>query len=145
MKTWTITGAIFGGLAVVLGAFAAHGLDQVMVDQYASMPPKVVAGFSVPASWKYLQDFKTGAEYQMYHALALLALGVLTQQRTSRWATSAGWSFTVGILLFSGSLYLLALTGETKWGMVAPIGGTLLIVGWALFAVAALQKEPRTK
>ncbi|MEX1232584.1 MAG: DUF423 domain-containing protein [Planctomycetaceae bacterium] len=141
MKTWMITGALFGGLAVVLGAFAAHGLDQVMVDKYASLPPKIIAGHSVPASWKYLQDFKTGAEYQMYHALALLALGVLTQHRPSRWATCAGWSFVGGIVLFSGSLYALSVTGETKWGMVAPIGGMLLIIGWALFAIAALRSH----
>ncbi|MFN0198725.1 MAG: DUF423 domain-containing protein [Planctomycetaceae bacterium] len=138
MKSWTVTGAIFGGFAVVLGAFAAHGLDQVMVEKYASLPQKVIAGFSVPASWKYLQDFKTGAEYQMYHSLALLALGVLAQQRPSRWITAAGWSFTAGIVLFSGSLYILSITGETKWGMIAPIGGLLLIIGWVLFAVASL-------
>jgi len=135
-KYWLTTGACLAGLAVVLGAMAAHGLDGHFAKKYASTPEKTVAGLTVPASWKYLEDFKTGAEYQMYHALGLIAVGLLSGAKTSRSLQLAGWSFLLGIVFFSGSLYALTLTGETRFGMVAPIGGTLMIVGWGALAAA---------
>jgi uncharacterized membrane protein YgdD (TMEM256/DUF423 family) len=135
---WLPIGAILGGLGVAAGAFAAHGLDKTFAEKYRDAPPKIVAGREMPASWKYLQDFKTGAEYQMYHALALVAVGLAVRGGRSRLLDVAGWSFLLGIVLFSGSLYVLTLTGQTRWGMVTPFGGLLFLVGWAALAWATL-------
>lgn len=133
---WLIWGAVNGFLAVTCGAFAAHGLDKFVVEKYADVPAKTVAGQEIPASYKYLQDFKTAADYQMYHALGLLAVGLLSLHGRRRSLQTAGWCFLVGILLFSGSLYLLVLT-KTFWlGAITPIGGTLFLVGWVALALA---------
>lgn len=131
---WSTIGASLGGLAVILGAFAAHGLDGHFAKKYAGQV-KMVAGVEVPTAQKYLNDFKTGAQYQMYHSLALLMLGFagLTSQK-KKLLNIAGWCFLLGIIFFSGSLYVLTLSGQTFWGAIAPIGGTLLIVGWFAFA-----------
>lgn len=113
---WTF-GCVFGLLAVAAGAFGAHALR-------ARLAPEM------------LDVFETGARYQMYHALALLAVA----WGAERWGGSAvlaGWAFVVGIVVFSGSLYLLALTG-TRWlGAVTPVGGVAFLVGWAALAWAA--------
>jgi uncharacterized membrane protein YgdD (TMEM256/DUF423 family) len=122
---WIVLGAVFGGLSVAAGAFAAHGLEAQL-------------------SERYLAVFKTGAEYQMTHSLALIAVGILAQSQPSAWLTWAGSAFTLGIVLFSGSLYLLATTGVTKWGMVTPIGGVLFLIGWGSLAIAALAAKPHT-
>lgn len=138
---WFRIGAVLGGLAVTFGAFAAHGLDDYFAKKYRDLPPKTVAGFAVPASWKYLQDFRTGAEYQMYHALALVAVGLAAARATRRRALDvAGWSFLLGIVLFSGSLYALTLTGDKYWAFVTPFGGVLFLVGWAALAFAAVEE-----
>jgi len=137
MNGWTCIGAALAGLAVVIGAFGAHGIDDLMVKRYQDAEPSVVAGLEVPTSWKRLEDFKTGADYQMYHALGLIAVGLLASAKPTRWTTIAGWSFLAGILLFSGSLYALSLTGQTKFGMVAPLGGMFFIVGWIALAIGA--------
>ena len=133
---WLLLGAMFGGLSVGLGAFAAHGLDKVFVEKYAGQT-RVVAGETVPLSKKFLGDFKTGAEYQMSHSLALLAVGLLAQRRASVRLVIAGVAFTLGIVLFSGSLYVLTLSGVTKWGMVTPLGGVAFLVGWLALALEA--------
>ncbi len=138
MNRWLSTGAVLAGLAVAAGAFAAHWLDGYFAKKYAG-ETRLVAGREVPRSEKSLHDFKTGAEYQMYHSLALLAVGLLVERRQTRWLTVAGWTFLGGIALFSGSLYLLTLTGVTKWGMVTPIGGVLFLVGWATLAIGAVK------
>jgi uncharacterized membrane protein YgdD (TMEM256/DUF423 family) len=140
---WTMIGAILAGLAVAAGALAAHGLDGVFTEKYAGQT-RTVAGETVPLATKFLGDFKTGAEYQMYHALGLLAVGAAAARRPSRAANIAGWSFLVGIVLFSGSLYVLTLTGVTKWGMVTPLGGVAFLVGWAALAMAARPHQPET-
>ncbi len=134
---WLLVGALCGGLAVGLGAFAAHGLDKVFVEKYADQT-RVVAGETIPLSRKFLSDFKTGAEYQMYHSLALLAVGILGERRSSKLLAVAGWSFLVGIVLFSGSLYILTLSGITKLGMVTPFGGVAFLVGWGALALSAI-------
>ena len=139
-RYWLLLGAILGGLSVGLGAFAAHGLDGVFVQQYAGQT-RVVAGETVPLAKKFLNDFKTGAEYQMTHSLALLAVGLLFERRASRSLSIAGWSFTLGIVLFCGSLYILTLTGVTKWGMVTPLGGVAFLAGWTALAVAAVRHK----
>ena len=85
-----------------------------------------------------LAVFETGVRYQMYHALALVVLGALAPSVGGRLATLAGWSFTAGILLFSGSLYLLALTDVRILGAVTPLGGVAFLIGWACLAYAAI-------
>ncbi len=107
---WISAGAVLMFLAVALGAFAAHGLK-------ARLSPEM------------LGIFETGVRYHAYHALALLALGA------ARGPDRAGWCFVAGIAVFSGSLYLLALTGEKRLGMITPIGGVLFLAGWVLFAL----------
>ncbi len=136
-RNWLILGAVFGGLSVACGAFAAHGLDRVFVEKYAGQT-RVVAGETVPLPKKFLNDFKTGTEYQMSHSLALLAVGLLAERRASRALTIAGSAFVAGIVLFSGSLYILTLTGVTRWGMVTPLGGVAFLVGWAALACAVV-------
>lgn len=136
-RMWIALGALLAGLSVAAGAFAAHGLDGYFKQKYAGTPPREVAGVPIPAAQKYLQDFKTGAEYQMYHALGLLAVGFLTLARRSRAANVAGWSFLVGIAIFSGCLYLLTITGHRWLGAIVPIGGVAFLVGWVALAYAA--------
>lgn len=110
-RTWLLAGAISGGLAVAAGAFGAHALEG-----------------REGLSERHLNAFKVGAQYQMNHALALVAVGLLPRRRA---AAVAGWSFLTGTILFAGSLYLLALTQVGWWGAVTPIGGVLFLVGWS--------------
>jgi uncharacterized membrane protein YgdD (TMEM256/DUF423 family) len=115
-----VTGALLAGLAVASGAFGAHALRQRMTpaDQ---------------AVWE------TAARYQMYHALALLLTARLLARRTSLLLPAAGWLFSAGIVLFSGSLYVLALTGQRWIGMLTPLGGVALLAGWACLAAGSLR------
>ncbi len=134
-----------GFLAVFLGAFGAHGLKDTkfLTEKYANMEPKVVAGHSIPASYKYAQDFETGVEYHMVHVLAMLATGLLMLHQPSRCLTVAAWCFLGGIVLFSGALYVLVIAGPrwlgVPWGMVAPIGGTLQMIGWLALTSGAFR------
>ena len=120
-------GAVLGGLGVAIGAFGAHGLQ-------GKVTPEMLAVFEV------------GVRYQMYHALALVLLGLFAGRGPSPLPlevppgiTPAAWLFVAGIALFSGSLYALVLTG-TRWlGAITPLGGVAFIVGWVLFARAALR------
>lgn len=112
-------GALMAGTAVGLGAFGAHGLR-------GRLSPEMLA------------VFETGARYHMYHALALLAVALLMGRLDGgRALTIAGWSFTTGILLFSGSLYALAITGISVLGAITPLGGLAFLIGWIALAVAA--------
>jgi uncharacterized membrane protein YgdD (TMEM256/DUF423 family) len=131
-------------LAVICGAFAAHGLDTQLPKQYAGQT-RVVAGETVPAARKYVNDFKTAAEYEMFHALGMIAVGMLGRARWTKCLSLAGWSFLLGTVLFSGSLYALVLSGVTKLGMITPIGGVLFIVGWVSLAVGAMRCGPSTE
>jgi uncharacterized membrane protein YgdD (TMEM256/DUF423 family) len=115
-------GAFFGFLAVALGAFGAHGLR----------------GRLSPAD---LAVYETGVRYQMYHALALFAAAWAEGRRPGGAARAAGWLFSVGIVLFSGSLYALVLTGSTVWGFVTPLGGLAFLAGWAMLAWTALGRR----
>jgi uncharacterized membrane protein YgdD (TMEM256/DUF423 family) len=117
---WLAVGAFAGGLGVGLGAFGAHGLK-------ARLAPELLA------------VFETGVRYHMFHALALLAVAWATTRWTSPWLAAAGWLFVAGIVVFSGSLYLLALTGTRWWGAITPIGGLAFILGWLCLALAALR------
>jgi uncharacterized membrane protein YgdD (TMEM256/DUF423 family) len=115
--TWLRIGAISGGLAVAAGAFGAH----VLRDRLDA---------------KLFANFQTATEYQMYHALALLAIAlVMLAGRSNGALTVSAWAFLAGTVLFSGSLYALALTGQTWLGMITPFGGGAFLVGW--FALAA--------
>jgi uncharacterized membrane protein YgdD (TMEM256/DUF423 family) len=122
VKLFAVLGAIFGGLGVAAGAFGAHALR-------AQLEPRM------------LEVFETAVRYQMYHALALLAAAWLCQQSQSTAAQVAGWSFVLGILLFSGSLYAMVLTGTRGLGAVTPIGGVFFIAGWVALAMAALRLD----
>jgi len=139
-KSWTMIGALLAGLGVILGAYAAHGLDQHLLGIYGE-ETREVAGQTIPAAQKYLTDFRTGVTYQMYHALGLIAVGLLSQTRPSRSLQIAAWAFLLGMLLFSGALYVIALKGPSwlgmRWGLVAPFGGVSYIIGWLAFAIGA--------
>jgi len=123
--TW---GALLAGLAVALGAFGAHGLKKLV-------PPETVA------------TFETGVRYQMYHALALLLVGLIAERLPSVWLKRAAWCFLIGILLFSGSLYLLTALKATDsvglggLGIITPIGGVFFIAGWVCLAVGVRYKS----
>jgi uncharacterized membrane protein YgdD (TMEM256/DUF423 family) len=107
--------------AVALGAFGAHGLR----------------GRLSPA----LQEvFETAVRYHVYHALSLFAVAWLSQAHPHRFVTSAGYAFAAGVLLFSGSLYLLSLTGVTAWGAVTPFGGLAFLAGWGLLGATTLRR-----
>ena len=137
---WLRIGAIFGFVAVVAGAFGAHGLGDHFEKVYKDVPPKTVMGKEIPATEKYFNDYKTAAEYQMIHSLALVVVGVLSLFWTGcpRAVNAAGICFTTGILLFSGSLYLLSLYHLPKLGMVTPIGGLFLLAGWISLACVGI-------
>lgn len=120
VRLFIFCAALFGFTGVALGAFAAHGLK---------------ARLSV----EHLAVFQTGAQYQMLHALALLGVGLLALQAPGRLLLAAGSLFILGILLFSGSLYLLTLLGIPRLGMITPLGGLALLGGWLCLALAALR------
>lgn len=138
---WIRLGALFGFLAVMTGAFAAHGMTDYLQELYKDVGPKTIMGQEIPAARKYLNDFKTGAEYQMYHALALVLVGGLSLLRGSTLLNVAGWAFTLGIVLFSGSLYVLVLTKQPWMGMITPLGGLAFLVGWSTLARANLNRS----
>ncbi len=118
-RIFMVAGALSGFISVAAGAFGAHALKE-----------RLEAGL--------LAVFETGSRYQMYHALALLATAWAASQSMSAVVRSAGWCFIGGTLLFSGSLYLLALTGTRWWGAITPIGGLLFLAGWLLLAWGAV-------
>lgn len=140
--------AVLGFVAVGLGAFGTHGLSDkpYLQQKYADLPPKTIAGYDVPASYKYFQDYRTAVRYHMWHALALLAVGILLKGSSPKSLRAAAWCFLLGIVLFSGSLYLLVLAGPRwggiPWGAVTPVGGTLLLAGWICLATYAWAQRP---
>lgn len=133
-RAFLVLGAVSALVAVALGAFGSHALR-------AKLPPE------------RLVQFETGVRYQLWHALGLFAVvlvgslrvvsgaewyGLLVSEGVMDWpAALAGWLFVVGTILFSGSLYALALSGRRRWGAVAPVGGTCFLLGWASLALAA--------
>ena len=110
--------AVAGLLGVGFGAFGAHGLRE-------RLSPELMA------------VWRTAVEYQFWHALALLAVGVLMIVRPLPGLSTAAWAFVVGLVLFSGSLYLLALSGQRWLGVVTPFGGLAFLIGWAALIRAA--------
>ena len=143
-QCWLTAGAILAGLAVAAGAFAAHGLDGYFHKQHAGQTfekkvkidgdERVVT--TLPLAEKYLADFRTAAEYQMYHALALLAVGLVAPARPGRLLSIAGLCFVAGIVGFSGGLYAYTLTGMKEIVWIIPVGGLFFLLGWITFAAA---------
>jgi len=118
-RCWLLVAAVMGFLAVGAGAFGAHGLR---------------AGLSE----RWFEVYQTAVTYQMYHALALLGVVALTGWLgLSIWLRIAAWAFALGVLVFSGSLYGLVLSGFTSLGMLTPLGGVAFLAGWLCLAVAA--------
>jgi uncharacterized membrane protein YgdD (TMEM256/DUF423 family) len=121
LKTFIIIGAINAFLAVALGAFGAHGLEG-RVEQ------------------KYLEIWKTGVTYQMFHATGLLIVGVLLGRLPANALLSwSGWMMLIGIVLFSGSLYVMTLTKISVLGAITPLGGLSFLAAWILIVVAAVK------
>ncbi|KLN62921.1 MULTISPECIES: DUF423 domain-containing protein [Vibrio] len=123
-KHWLALGGVICGLGVGLGAFAAHGLKKIL-------------------SPYLIEVFSTGVQYQFIHGIAILLCGTLLSQKlplkSQKYFSLAAVCFIIGILCFSGSLYLLALTGIKWFGPITPLGGGTFMLGWGLFVYAALQ------
>jgi len=116
--------AISGALAVCIGAFGAHGLEDLLIQNGR------------------LATFETAVKYQFYHSLALLLVGLLMQNNLSKYLTWTTNFFALGILVFSGSLYVLSMTNFTWLGAITPIGGVFFIFGWlALYKSVRIQKK----
>ncbi|WP_191489433.1 DUF423 domain-containing protein [Pseudomonas sp. FEN] len=122
LRGFLLLAAFFGFTGVGLGAFAAHGLKDRL-------------------SAEYLAIFHTGVTYQLVHALALFGVALLATHIPGRLVSWAGISFAIGILLFSGSLYLLTLTGIGKLGIITPFGGLSFLVGWFCLGLAAWRLQ----
>ena len=118
-RTFLLVGALAGFIGVAFGAFGAHALR-------SRLSPEMLA------------VFETGIRYQLYHAFAVLTVALATARLDGWMIRAAGWSFTAGIVLFSGSLYVLALTGVTSLGAITPLGGLGFLIGWALLIAAAI-------
>lgn len=120
-KNWLVTASLLAGLAVAAGAFGAHGLKKLVEPQF-------------------VDTFKTGAQYQFYHALAIGFATIISQFIDNQWIKRVNWSFLLGIILFSGSLYILTLgkvfaTEGVNWvGVITPLGGLFFLVGWLSLA-----------
>ena len=119
-RTFTMIAAALGFVGVAAGAFGAHALQ-------ARLSPGDLA------------IFETAVRYQMYHALALLGVGLAAGRWSGSTIQVAGWLFVAGVLVFSGSLYLLVLTGQRWLGAVTPLGGVALLAGWLALALATLR------
>lgn len=119
-RIWIGIGSALGFLGVAAGAFGAHILK-------SRLSPDL------------LEIYEKGARYQMFHALALLAVGLFARQTSSSTINVAGWCFTLGTVVFSGTLYVLALTGIRVLGAITPLGGLAFLAGWIALGVAALR------
>ena len=124
-----LLGALLAAISVAMGAYAAHGLDKLLLS----------SGFEMDLQQR-LDWFETGVRYQMYHALGLVFVGLIGRGEASKkWLSATAAMFLLGILLFSGSLYAMTLTHEdyrSLFGKIVPLGGVSYIVGWVLMAIA---------
>ena len=121
-KVWLVLAAASGFLSVALGALGAHSLKNLL-DEYAK------------------SIYEKAVTYQMFHTVGLFAVGLLQMFVKDTSFSFAGWSFTMGIFLFSGSLYLLALTGIKWLGAITPIGGIAFLLGWAFLGYKIIQAK----
>ncbi len=128
-KKYVAVAAIFGGLAVALGAFRAHGLQNMTSDE------------------KIIHGFQTGVQYQLMHSLALLLVGSIANQLPAKWLLASANCFIAGMIFFSGSLYLLSFLKLNESpavkivGPITPVGGIFLILGWLLLLLAVVKKK----
>ena len=120
-RTILISGAIFMALGVLLGAFGAHALK-------TRLTPEM------------MQIYQIGVEYQFYHAIGLLFTGIIGFQINSKWVSRSAIFLGIGIILFSGSLYLIALSGIKAIGAITPIGGLLFVAGWISLAIGVWKR-----
>ena len=120
MKPWLVVAGLFGLTAVGMGAFAAHGLKSVLAPEQLAV-------------------LQTGVQYQLWQGLALLLVALLLAREPVRLLQLAAWGFALGTVLFSGSLYCLALSHLRLWAFVTPVGGFSFLVGWALMLVGAIR------
>lgn len=133
-RFWITLGSILAALAVALGALGAHGLGGFLATR--GLAPDEVAD--------RLETFETAVRYHMYHALALVLVGLIGSAGAGRWSTSltlAAGCLLLGVLLFSGCLYAYVFTGVKWLGAIVPIGGVAFIVGWLILAWAALRQR----
>lgn len=121
-KIFLMSSAVLGALGVMIGAFGAHALSSMLQNTGRTA------------------TFETAVKYQMYHTLALLVTGLLLDRYAGKWFEYAGWSYIAGVIIFSGSLYILCLTNVGKWGAVTPFGGLALIAGW-IFLLLGIMKN----
>lgn len=122
-KRALIWGSILGMLGVIIGAFGAHALEELL-----------------DANGRY-EVFETAVRYQFYHAFALLIVGAVFGKIESTWAIRSAYLFLAGIGIFSGSLYILSISNVSTWGMVTPIGGVLMIAGWVSLIMAIVRHK----
>ncbi|MES2038727.1 MAG: DUF423 domain-containing protein [Pseudomonadota bacterium] len=120
-RSFIATAAILMFIGVAAGAFGAHGLKQML-------------------SADMLAIWQTAVTYQMVHGLGMLALGIMLQQQDNALLRKAAWAMLAGVIIFSGSLYALALTGIRVLGAITPIGGVAFLMGWAMLAWAAIRR-----
>lgn len=118
-----ITGGVFAGLAVAIGAFGAHGLKAILIEHQRA------------------DTFELAVKYQFYHSFALLIAGILMHWYGERKLSYAALLFAAGIIVFSGSLYVLSLTGKTALGAITPLGGLAFLIGWVIFIAAVAGKR----
>lgn len=124
-RTFLVLAAVFGFLAVALGAFGAHGLERMLAEAEDGA--------------RRMQWWTTAAHYHLTHAIALGLVAWAASRSPSTAAAVAGWAFVAGMVVFSGSLYVMTITGLRWLGAITPIGGVTLLVGWAALAVAATR------
>lgn len=120
-KLFLVAGSLIGGLSVMIGAFGAHALKKLLTENGRT------------------DVFETAVKYQFYHAFALLILGLLMLKIEHKFLNYAGYSFLAGIVIFSGSLYILSISNIKWFGAITPIGGLCMIAGWLLMAVAMIK------
>jgi uncharacterized membrane protein YgdD (TMEM256/DUF423 family) len=120
MKVFLILGAINGFLAVALGAFGAHGLEGKL-------------------SARQIEIWEKAVTYQMFHTVALFVTGIIGMKFQSGGLTAAGWMFLLGIIIFSGSLYIYSTTSIKTFAMITPIGGVAFLIGWILLGYAVMK------
>jgi uncharacterized membrane protein YgdD (TMEM256/DUF423 family) len=121
-KSTLLTGSLLCGLGVVIGAFGAHALNPVLAANHR------------------IETYEVAVRYQFYHALALLAIGVLMDKFLSRLLGTAALLMVLGVAIFSGSLYVLSITGITWLGAITPFGGALMIFGWVLLFAGIFRR-----
>ncbi|MCH8923040.1 MAG: DUF423 domain-containing protein [Planctomycetes bacterium] len=127
-RGWIVCGALLGAIGVTTGAYSAHGLEQRLIAR----------GLDAKAVTDAKEQFDTAVRYQMYHALAMVAIGIMAGRRAGRPLHTAGFCFLFGVLLFSGNLYAQVLL-ERSIHQLIPVGGGAFILGWCALAVAGFR------